>query len=121
MHECLSGLWRGECGGTDEPPAGLPIIFLRQEENLYVRDVASLNSNINHVLSTNAQRKVFTRDVIGGDSGNPMFFVLNGELALAGVHTDQTYGHFIGNRMSVVNGLMNNLGGGYQLSEIPLK
>jgi len=102
-------------------PAGLPMLFLRQEENLYIRDVQSLNTHINHALSTNTQRKVFTRDLIGGDSGNPMFFILNNELAIAGAHTDYTWGPYVGNNMSIINNYMNQLGGGYNLSPIPLK
>ena len=101
--------------------AGLPFLFLRQEENLYIRDVQSIDSHFNHKLSTNAQRAVFTRDLIGGDSGNPMFFILNNELALAGAHTDYTWGPYVGNNMSVINNYMNQLGGGYNLTQIPLK
>lgn len=61
-------------------------------------------------------------DIIGGDSGNPGFIVINGEPILLGCLQQGGWGGVttIHSYITEVNAAMTALGGGYQLSQIDL-
>ncbi|MEN9841224.1 MAG: hypothetical protein RL376_1024, partial [Verrucomicrobiota bacterium] len=64
----------------------------------------------------------FYEEKIGGDSGNPAFLIINGQLVLL---TCWTYGGggsgtSVHNQKAAINTLMTTLGGGYQLTPVDL-
>lgn len=73
-------------------------------------------------LDTNDPYKDFTRTIEDGDSGNPIFIIIDNELVLLTTWDRSTYGPFITARYSVVNQLINNLSPlqGYSLTAINL-
>lgn len=68
---------------------GLPVLCLDQEEKALVADINYISNPNNFSLSvpTNQDRLNFNESIITGDSGNPVFLILNGELVLLGVFT----------------------------------
>lgn len=63
----------------------------------------------------------FTESIVVGDSGNPVFFIIDNELIVLTTWWFATGGPFITARYDAVNSLMNQLGGGYQLTPINLQ
>lgn len=99
-----------------------------QEEKLLVREVTSIPTSTSpYALVTfrapsDATRSAFYEDVVGGDSSNPAFMIINGQLV---VLTCWTYGG-AGSGSSVfafksaINTAMTSLGGGYTLTDADL-
>ena len=73
-----------------------------------------------HTNSRSALRSPFTETLIGGDSGNPAFLLVNGEAILLLTHHYSTGGPFYTGHLAAVNAAMAQLGGGYQLTEAEL-
>lgn len=63
----------------------------------------------------------FTETIIVGDSGNPVFLIIDNELVVLTTWWTANSGPFITTRYNTVNSLMNQLGGGYQLTPINLQ
>lgn len=98
-----------------------------QEEKLLVREVTAIPTSTSYALTTfrspaDATRRSFYEDVVGGDSSNPAFLVINGQIVLL---TCWTYGGS-GSGTSVyafkaqLNAAMTTLGGGYTLTDADL-
>jgi len=68
---------------------GLPVLSLDQEEKALVADLYAISNPNNYILSipTKPDRLNFNESIISGDSGNPTFLVINGQLVLLGVFT----------------------------------
>ena len=74
---------------------GLPVIYTDQEEEAIVSDLWQITSSnlrtdtprFNLTTPKASNRKALYEPIIGGDSGNPAFLVLNGKLVLLGVFT----------------------------------
>lgn len=81
-------------------------VFSSNESSFYKPDMSIYNN--------------FYIPVVAGDSGNPMFLIINGELVLLGVFTGAFAGsHIAGpNNKSQINQIMSATG--YQLTEIDL-
>lgn len=62
----------------------------------------------------------FKETIITGDSGNPVFAIINNELVLLTTWWTPNSGTFITSAFDTINTVMNNLGGGYSLSVIDL-
>ena len=58
--------------------------------------------------------------IVSGDSGAPAFVVVNGELVLASLWTSPTSGYPYYTDATVINGMLDDLGGGYNLTEVDL-
>ena len=58
--------------------------------------------------------------IVKGDSGNPTFLVLGGQLVLIGLYTSPNTGYHIGGNATAVNAAMSSLGGGYALTVVNL-
>jgi hypothetical protein len=58
--------------------------------------------------------------IVSGDSGQPLFLLVNGEAVLIGTFTGSFYGTFLPDEFDEVNGLMQTLGGGYELQAVDL-
>jgi len=63
----------------------------------------------------------FTEIVVAGDSGQPLFYIIDNELVLLSVWSTATTGPAIPEYYHFLNSVMQNLGGGYQLTPIDLQ
>jgi hypothetical protein len=98
---------------------GVPAIATNQYKQVLVSDFISTQTGI---APTNAQRLLFFRTIISGDSGSPAFLVVNNELVLL---TTWTWGGGGGgpnyaNLLASINAVMTSLGGSYQLTPADL-
>lgn len=101
----------------------LPMLALDQEEKALVRDMVNLQPtfmNVSHTNPISPLRIPFTENLIGGDSGNPAFLIIDGEAVLILTHFTSLSGPFYTYWFDEVNEDMANLGGGYQLTEFDL-
>jgi hypothetical protein len=116
--------------GLDTIPAlRVPTLGLDQEEKALVSDLylitATAESNgalVRHVQPSSPLRAEFFEEKVGGDSGNPSFFIINGQLVLTTVWTygGGGTGTSINYHRAEINAIMTALGGGYQLTPIDL-
>ncbi|XP_041375250.1 uncharacterized protein LOC121388101 [Gigantopelta aegis] len=102
----------------------LPVLSTDQEEKALVADFnyyygsgVSLRTPI-----ANSTRHEFFERIIGGDSGNPNFFVINQQIVLLFVLTTGGAGGGtnINHWYDAINSIMEQQGGGYQLTEASL-
>jgi hypothetical protein len=110
---------------------GLPCIMLNQNKEALVGDVSSIVSTnfykqleASALISKEPNRLLFGKFLQKGDSGNPMFIMINGQPVLMTVWTSTLGPLAFGASVTVfkkdINTLMTLLGGGYQLEEIDL-
>lgn len=68
---------------------GLPVLYTDQEEKALVADSWSINSNksFNLQVPVSSNRLALNESVITGDSGNPIFLILNGKPVIIGCFT----------------------------------
>jgi hypothetical protein len=103
----------------------LPALCLDQEEKALVTDLGGANNSAGFASPVGinfAQRLAFHENKVGGDSGNPAFLIINDQLVLLTVWTygGAGSGTFVTQQISIINDMMTELGGGYQLTEIDL-
>ncbi len=101
----------------------LPMLHLDQEEKALVRDLTSLNESIKistHTTPIDPLRASFAETLIGGDSGNPAFLIMDGEAVLILTHHTAGSGPFYTAWFDEMNAAMTSLGGGYQLTEFDI-
>lgn len=107
----------------------LGCITINQFKDVGLTSLASINSmfqlmhpNTDPLLNPSNSYDNFYRNLILYDSGSPAFIVINNEVILLGVFTNGGPGRgtFLSEHISVINNIMNNYGGGYQLSVIDL-
>lgn len=109
-------------------PFQIPCAATDQEEKLIVVDVANLPSTDDTTtcamqVPTSALRLNFNEGLVGGDSGNPAFWFINGDLVLLTMWTGAQnggYGTSVAAFRDDVNAAMTTLGGGYQLTTVNL-
>ncbi len=100
----------------------IPCLVLDQEEKALIAELYSLSTTSILLNPSNATRLSYYENMITGDSGNPVFLIINGQLVII---TVITYGG-AGSGTSVVfhkdaiNTMMATLGGGYSLTEVSL-
>lgn len=103
----------------------IPIIYLNQNDKVGVHVVKAnqfYNGSINmRHEKGEGKRAEFDEPVIGGDSGNPAFAVVGGQLILLFTHFDIPFGPNLSTLFNEVNEIMTRLGGGYQLSTVDLR
>jgi hypothetical protein len=106
----------------------LPIVFFDQEEKALVGNynLSGVNTNFfgmtrwryrNQPFYPSHYEKFyeFYETPIGGDSGNPLFFIIDDEPVLQSVFWTSGGGGSISFYKTQVNNIMTSLGGGYQL------
>jgi hypothetical protein len=76
---------------------GIPALAFDQEEKALVADISYISTDSGQRMfslkqPTNSARLNFSEQIIGGDSSNPAFIIINGELILLGVFTWGGYG-----------------------------
>jgi hypothetical protein len=105
-------------------PADLPLLAADQETKLVIREWTQYNGgsykSVIHRRSEEENRSAFSETIISGDSGSPVFVVINDELVLLGCHYTSIACPLITGYTSEVNAAMTTLGGGYQLTAIDL-
>lgn len=58
----------------------IPVAYLDQEEKILVADGVSISGNTASIKApTNSTRLSFYEDIVSGDSGNPVFLIINNE------------------------------------------
>ena len=75
---------------------------------------------IGFTTPNDSQRLLFYEPVIVGDSGSPVFFIINDELVLLTTWSSPGGGANYANYISGINAVMTSLGGGYQLTTVDL-
>lgn len=101
---------------------GVPVFFTDQEEKATVRDWTYADNLVVCSKPTAAARLEFYEDIVVGDSGNPCFGIINGELVLLTVATSGGAGSgtSVTKFIADINTMMTQLGGGYQLTQIDI-
>jgi hypothetical protein len=107
----------------------VPMLVIDQEEKALVADCRWGGQGVKHPTITvenftmaypkiGTHRRTFSEEVIGGDSGNPAFFVFGNQLVLATLLWAGSAGggSFLREMFSDINAAMTTLGGGYQLT-----
>jgi hypothetical protein len=128
--DCVSGgfspsdnIYKIACLATDQEKKAL--VSDLQWMSMKDKDVFGDSCGFGTVVfnkPTDEQRLAFYEDFIVGDSGSPAFLIINGELVVLTVATSSGAGQSttICLHTNILNNMMNNLGGGYQLTEIDL-
>ena len=106
----------------------LPAIRLDQEEIAAVGDldrVGLLNGmrGVFSLVLLGGQRRAFYQQLVPFDSGNPVFMILDGTPVLLTVWSALNFngcGTSVAAFKADINQLMDELGGGYQLTEVDL-
>lgn len=100
----------------------IPALVTDQEEKALVTDLYSLGDMARFRTPRDATRVSFYENITSGDSGNPAFLIINGELVILTVWTygGAGSGTNILVHKTAINTMMSTLGGGYSLTEIDL-
>lgn len=99
----------------------VPLVVLDQEEKFIVQDITSMSgADLSHDVSGAALRAPYTEALVGGDSGNPFFLVVGGQLVLLGCHFSPNGGQHYGAYIPQINSAMTSLGSEYQLDVMNL-
>jgi hypothetical protein len=106
----------------------IPIIVTDQEKRANVAeagtfgDLAFGNAAWSNQSPFDATRQSFFEPLISGDSGSPMFALINGVLVLVSTATyaGAGGGSAVHLNLSGINAAMTSLGGGYQLTQVSL-
>ena len=107
---------------------GIPAMCFNKVPQAVVSDIGAVlptptNATvIAYAVPTNAERKRLYSDKISGDSGQPAFIILNGQLVILNVWTGggPGTGNFIASYTDPINAAMKKLGGGYRLTPVDL-
>ena len=100
----------------------IPALCLNQNEDALESDILTVTAGISFKAPADATRSRFYEDKTSGDSGQPVFIILNGQLVLVTVFTygGGGSGWFIPGYLSQINSAMEALGGGYSLTPVDL-
>lgn len=97
--------------------------WIDQNQNAYVTQITSAGGGeLNFVPSQYKQRAAFTHDPVSGDSGSPVFYLVDQPILLGAVHTTLfPSGHggscsWISNNFAAINAKLTALGSSYQLT-----
>lgn len=96
----------------------VPIIHVNKSRKIFQRYRISGFSDYYSLAHKTANIK--SAEIISGDSGQPFFHIINGELVLLSVNTSSSTSPGISDVISEINSRMTSLGGGYTLTTIDL-
>jgi len=107
---------------------GIPALCFNQNQEALISDIASLYpsatnaTRISFAMPADEARKPFYRDKVSGDSSQPAFLILNGQVVLLTVWTGGGggIGGFIPGYVNEINAAMKKLGGGWRLTPVDL-
>lgn len=96
--------------------SSIPVMTLNQSDRASVASMRNLTASFENTYPTS--HPSYAGEIVAGDSGNPVFWVINGSPVLIGVVTIGGYGggSVISAYASAVNAAMATLGGGYSLT-----
>ncbi len=94
----------------------IPVLRLNQTERASVAEFRGATGTFS--LQFPQTNQAFYETIVTGDSGNPVFLVLNGKPVLLGLFTfgGPGGGTFLAAHVSAVNAMMSSLGGGYSIT-----
>lgn len=72
---------------VNNPDTRPPALGLDQEEKALIMDFYGVGTGANFQYPIDSDRLIFSEELVGGDSGNPAFFIIGGELVLITVWT----------------------------------
>lgn len=101
----------------------LPLITITQDKKVICREMFNILSNsqlLAHGIAQKTNRSAYTAPLVVGDSGQPLFILINGELILLGCHYTATGIPQLAKYIDEINAAMTTLGGGYQLTTADL-
>lgn len=93
----------------ENPPGYQNVVYVQGPQYIYFASAELLNPI-----------KPWYETLIAGDSGDPMFLLIDNELVLISCWTTPVSGPSYSSLYDRLNGLMNQLGGGYNLTPIDL-
>lgn len=105
---------------------GVPVLVLNGARDACVAEFKSFSPPtwINYNKSIDSQRALFFKDAVVGDSGSPVFFIINGAPVLLTSWSDAAAGSGQGVDLSAyiddINAAITSLGGGGALSTVDL-
>ncbi len=101
----------------------LPVLGLDQQKKATLRNLHSIeNGKFSYNIPDSPARLAYYEGLVPGDSGSPAFFIIQSELILLNVWTRGGAGSgssVVDNKL-IINDMMRQLGGGYQLTEFDL-
>jgi hypothetical protein len=98
----------------------LPVICWNRLSNALVHDSFDAGfSGVRYIVSTGS-RQPWSSSIVVGDSGQPVFCLLNNQPILLTAHYAATYGPELSDFQTEINNAMTTLGGGYQLTILDL-
>jgi hypothetical protein len=107
--------------GSTKLATGLHVVMTDQEEKIFPRqfnDGTYISAVPVWSAPTTSPLSLLTETPVSGDSGNPVFLIINNELViLGGIFTNASCVN-LSYYFSASNAVMATLGGGYQLTEI---
>lgn len=85
-----------------------PCLLLDKEEKALIADLNYINTRIGFKYPTDPKRLEYSETIIGGDSGNPSFIIIDDELVLLSVRTygGAGAGTFVGGQIDAINQLI---------------
>jgi hypothetical protein len=103
----------------------LPLVSIDQDQNIFCRELVSISVGLigEAIVHRNAilgDRQNFTQSIVSGDSGQPLFLLINNTPVFFGIHYTSTSASRINKYITEINAAMTTLGGGYQLTEADL-
>jgi hypothetical protein len=101
----------------------LPLIAITQQKKVICREMFNIISNgeiLAHGIAQKTDRSAYTAPLVVGDSGQPLFMLINNELILLGSHYTSTGIPQLTHYIDEINAAMTTLGGGYQLTTVDL-
>jgi hypothetical protein len=117
FYKVLPANWRNYLSIRSD--AYLPTIHANKSRKIFHRHrTLPWQPNVAILAHTLAPDK--SQNVISGDSGQPFFHIINGELVLLALNTSPSSGSNISDLISEYNAMMTSLGGGYTLTTIDL-
>ena len=103
-----------------------PLLCTDQNKNVYLNETYYVSNNLSTFYEiafnpcADPTRLLFTGGGIAGDSGSPIFFLINGQLVLVGCYYTFCSCPDIAYYATQINSAMTALGGGYQLTTVSL-
>lgn len=109
---------------------GIPLVSPDKNEDMILQQMYNINSS-NSVTTEeypsswtewprNEDRLLYYKEWVTGDSGSPLFMIINGELAILGCAHLSRSCPAVHSWFDVINSALGDLGGGYSLTSINL-
>lgn len=100
--------------------AQTPALSTDQNDNLNVCNITGIGPKVSFGAPTNSVRLPFYSTPVVGDSGNPIFWMINGQLVMLSAFTTPINGTSVMDQYTNINTVMTNLGVTNQLTDVDL-